>query len=735
MRPALADRMTVVAIAALLTLWCGSLVLLAATELLHCPPAVYAATGAMLAALAAGADAPGRLARAAQALLSRLRPSGALQAALAAGRTSGASQADARAMTRLQAFSAAVACGCGLLSTGALFLGRWLLGAVLAAFAGSAWEWAVLEFLVAWAALLPMAVGVAMAFLSSAVLRGGVGRDTYATAVREWFWGLAVGLVLLAGALAVEANPLGTCMVAAVGVLAAAALLLQRPTVARRPRQPVRPMDDAPRRGPRLAIAALFALLAAALTGQLRLGQDTAGMGPLMQLLWLAMTVAMLAGGLRRSDARSGGVSPRQIAGVWAGAAAGLLLQGALAVESLGAGPWRWPLLTLAAGAQVPLAYLAAIAVCDRRRRFATDGGRARQFLASAAAGAGIGIAAAYALLACGSCGVLAVAVPLAMMTLGVLRGIRGAAASDEQLRWAAFGAALMITCTAATVLAIRSAGRRLGPVHVGPLATRTAGRPEPGRPGVAWLPAYRSARHEGISAALGDAFSDALQDPNAARRWWSAGTAEWEAPGPYPQGVAIFHAPLQPRFGQEGTDGTLVRPDAGHSHKASLVFLSGPGPGQPLSWRWLNVPMLARWAKQLEPRGRLLLRVQVGRGDGAALARVVASARAVLGSGWAVAGATDDGHLDCLLLGPAETVRRPHRAGSAVVVSFSRLLDVHGPAELLRPAQPGFWAFDGGLGGTDAVDLIHSARKAEPARLRIRRGEQNREPRPGEGP
>ncbi|HUU22424.1 MAG TPA: hypothetical protein VM389_07785, partial [Phycisphaerae bacterium] len=440
MRPALADRLCVVGIAGALVLWCGCLVLLWAMAFDSSGLSTLSALTALFGAIAVTAGLPGRAARALQRLLGRLHLQELPAMELATARSSGGGRGGARAMTNLLAAAAIFAVACGVASTVAIYGGKWLADALPAKLSATLLEWRVLGLLVQFVAMLPMGLGVSVVFLVSALLRGGSGRDTYATAFREWVLGAAAGLGGLSLAWWIGANLLGTGLVTAVLLLAGAGLLLQRRRVTVRPRAPVRPIEAGKQRRERVGIAAGFAVLTLGLTVQSRLLRDVFAADMSIVTWWSSLSLLLLAGALRKVDHKSQAPGRRQGIGAAAGVSACLLLQVALGMGCLAAGRDGVALGVLAGAGQIPLAALGAVVLSRGRRTFAIGGGRARSYLSSAAAGAAAGMATYILAMSAARGAVLLLGIAIGVLTFAVVRGIGLVRRVAHQVRWAACG-------------------------------------------------------------------------------------------------------------------------------------------------------------------------------------------------------------------------------------------------------------------------------------------------------
>ncbi len=555
---------------------------------------------------------------------------------------------------------------------------------------GAAWSGArmAIEFL----AMLPMGLGVCTVFLVSAIVRGA-GDGSYDAAWRHWLCGLAAGLAVFGGIWLAGGDILGAAVVAGVALLAAAGVLFVRRPAAVAVEGAAPPVEVGAGRRARVGVAAAFAGVAFVMAGQARLVADLAGLDPGGCALAAAASIALLAALIARADRRVETPGPAQAAGAVAGAAATAGLQAALAVGCLsGDGATAWAYAALAVAAQVPLAGCGALFLSRQRRRFAEAGGRARAYLASAAGGAGAGLAAWAALGAWGQ--QAAVLPPLAtgVVALAVLVGVLSAGGAAAQARWAVCGAILIGAVGASMLVAIRRAGAR-APVAAG-----------------AWLTAGEGG---GLVPAAPPWRSDALGEVAASivgRRegtWWFVSATGDGLPVDPPRGIAGVATTLDAAFRRERPgrsaagaglwlgegEAGFFRPPArgrGRFDGAFLVLLPAD---HPQAWRCYSRSALGRAAMRLrrDAHGRVagpvLLRCRAGRanlGDALAVARTYLE---VVGSGWLV-GRLDEEGLDMLLVGPEGLLDRPAEEGVPAVSIGDLLRDWPeiGPVRLTRP-------------------------------------------------
>jgi hypothetical protein len=146
-----------------------------------------------------------------------------------------------------------------------------------------------------------------------------------------------------------------------------------------------------------MGIIGAFAVLVLAMLIQGRLLGDLGGLHLGVQAGWTAISVFILAWFLRRVDRKSHPPGRSQAIGAVVGISAILVIQSALAMRYAAGGQVAAVCMTLAGSAQIPLAALAAILLSRQRRLFAAAGGRARNYVASAALGAALAMVCALA--------------------------------------------------------------------------------------------------------------------------------------------------------------------------------------------------------------------------------------------------------------------------------------------------------------------------------------------------
>jgi len=694
------DRLIGLWMSAALALWAAALVVVWGMVYDLAGNSFAITVGALGLAIWSSAGLPGSIARAAQ----RLLPAMGLWDVLSSGVGGPAGKVDARGMSRLFGGVAGVAVAGGLASTGAIFLADMVVPAGGGRFVWDPVGWTVLRLLVEWVAMLPMALGMSLMVLLTSMAQAHSARDSWAAGVREHLLGLATGLGAMGLAWWAGANPLGVALVACVALAAAGTARLQFPYCGLASRRPAAIVSADPSRVRRLAIAAGFAGLAIAMTAQMRIMRDAMSAGFGAQLVWAAASLGLLTAFMTRADGHVRIPGILQAHGQVLGLLAGLVLQCSLAIRCAAGGADAVVCGLMAAGAQVPLAALAAAVLSRQRRQFTLAGGRCRQYLS--AAGAGLAAAmvlyqAAGAATMLGAAGVSAAIAGMVPASVGLIQNARR---PGQNIRWTAFCGVLIFACGIAP-----AAGRwGLGPVSAGQWLTAWAGdatsavRMAPGP--VRW-------RSDSVAAAAGELMA---LHPG---RWWLVCAGSGDLPAPLPRGVTASMAL---------PDRSAVSPGAGHAIRGYVgdyldeltrdrrryegIYLCPLSASHPEAWRCYSPAALALCRAKLAGGGVLVLRTQVGR-DGAEDALAVASSfeRAV-GDGWAVLAAGPDGGLDMMLIGPAGAAirsehvegRSPEPVEGVLVVSLGVLLP---SGRAVRPMGP--WARWAGPAGRSSVDAL----------------------------
>lgn len=675
------DRLLGVWMSAALVLWASALVVLWASEYDLSGGSFAITVAALCLAFWSTAGWPGRLARGAQ----RLLPAFGLRDMLASGASRPAGRSDEPAMSRLLAAAASLAAAGALVSTGAVFLARDLAGAGAEWFMWDTAGWAAARLAIEWASMLPMALGMSLMLLLSAMARAGAGLDGWSPVVREHIIGAACGLGAMGAAWWVAADALGVALVACVALLAGGAARLQWPHVKLGRRHGSSVVTAGPSRGHRLAVAAGFAGLAAALTAQMRIMRDVMGLGFGGQLVWAALSLGLVVVFLGRRDSHGRLRGELQAHGSLLGLLAGLVLQCALVIRCAAGGAEAALCGFLAVAAQVPLAALAGAMLSRQRRQLAYAGGRPRQYLASATAGIALAMLFYATAGAAGMLGVATISAAIAVMVLAALQLIQNARRPGQNVRWTALCGVLICACG----MALSAAWTGLGQVSAGRWLTAWTVTDASGEAvDTRFSPRAARWRSESVSTVAGELLA------RRAGRWWLVVAGPGDAPAPLPAAVTASWAQPDRSAGgfavpgaRRAFVGDFLGDLARDRRKYDGIYLCPLSASHPEAWRCFSLTVLAMCREKLLPGGVLAVRTQVdGDGAGQGLA-VAASFEVAVGSGWAVLSAGRDGGLDLLLIGPAGAAGRPEPVEGALVVPLGVLLP---PGRTVRPLGPG---------------------------------------------
>ncbi len=510
--------------------------------------------------------------------------------------------------------------------------------------------------------LLPMAALAAVALLVLALVRGGWGRDTYATTFSDLLLGLAAALAIFAVAWCMGLNLLGLAMAMAVLLLGAGAGMLAA-------RSPLRASHTGEIAGPtgritRLAVWPAFAAGALALAVQQRMLADILGAGQPVMLAFLAASLAATAAMLKVHDRKPHAIDAAEMPAAAVGLVCGLLMQAALVLHCVWQGRACQIYTGIAAAMQLPLAALAATILSRQRRTFAEAGGRARAYFGRVLGGAAAGLLLYVAMGHAGRGLLVLLAAALGAITLAIIAAIGRKSGWRQQLRWAVFGAAVLCASTAGIVTSAQNAVRQFGSLAAGVWLT-AASLPE--SDSMTYLPMPPRPANPGITKLL----EKTLAACPRGGVWWAGGVAadlpaidgmvlEMVAPdasavlGPWPGGKGfVAHAP-----GRRQYDG-------------AILALLPADHGQ--AWRCYNAAELGRVVRRVHPGGPVLLRTQcASRHAGAALA-VAETFLQQVGSGWAAV-AFDGDEVDMLLGGPSARLPMP-RAKDVDVLPLEVLL------------------------------------------------------------
>lgn len=663
MKSARAQRVFVIGVAAAIAvgwlcaavLWCGAFGSSGESSLLT----VAAAMLAVMLALGVPRWAI-RLGR-------RFSPAGSLEDLLAASKGSPSGPGGAT-MKKLLALAAVVAAASIPLEAALVGPGGSLAAAVDGAFLWSAPASLAASLAVRVACLLPMALATAMALLALTLVRGGWGRDQYSGAFSDLLLGLALAAAAFGGAWWAGLDLLGLSMVMAVGLLAAGAAMVTATASTARSGSAVAEQGN-PASIFRRDVWPAFAAGLLTLAVQQRMMSDVLGLGEAPQMLWFAATLAATAAFLKGQDRQSHAMNRCEIPAVAVGLTCGLVFQTAAVLLCVWRGEAFWPCVVLAAAIQVPLAALAATVFSRQRRSFAQAGGTARAYLARACGGSAAGVLAYLGAAHLHRGLLVLLAMALGAMTLAVIAAIMRSDRWRQQLRWAFFGAAVLVAATAGIVTAARETTRQFDEVAMG--AWLSAGRVDRDD-----LPAYLPMPPRRLSAAVTDALLRTLARVPRGGLWRQVGLGQDLPQG---QGLLFETMPLDDSLrlavaGRGRGEGAVGGP--ARQYDGALVTMLPAD--HPQAWRCYNVDEMSRVVRRVHAGGPVLLRTQCrGSCPRAALA-VAATFLAQMGGGWAAIAFEDD-DLDMLLCGPHHALPPPNASAGMVVLSLEEL--VAGPA------------------------------------------------------
>jgi hypothetical protein len=714
MRPVLTDRTAIVIILASLVAWAAALSVLwgwsvdpAGTMSLMALAWVFLSAAWLL-------RRRGRWALRGVWLLGRLGASESVPLAAALRGDIGSSKEDVRRRLRLLSVGAVTAMACMLLATGlviftrfgSLLLGEWFL------FSDTTWR--LLEMLMLLLGSLPVAAAFVLVLYGSAVVRAGGGRDTYASAYRDWLLASACGL----GAFAV-AWWFGTNLVYFIFALAGAVLVASLTSVSRgdlstHPRKKMLPFGP-PARWAGWSIALSHAMLVLVLAGQARLLGDVLGLSFTRRLLWWGLSLVLLAYFLGRIDRKGRTPGRLQVCGCLIGVGAAVWAQAtelALCLTLDGASSAL--VAGLAVATQVPLAALAATLISGQRRDFATAGGSVGRYLAACAAGLA---GACLFLWLVGAWGLTAwalLSVMGAMMIFGAALGAWHARRRRDRAGWLAWTFVLLLAFGAGIYSAVAAASEVLGTAQAGVWLTSTTRRNRPLREqlqqGV--LPPEEVSRNERITRCIAEAFR------RRKGRWWHVCSDARDLPARaeggtfdpvYARLFIVGSNPEAPRAPSRWDRWPIVTPSAeSFLRYARLNYVAATGydfyegiflaplpADHPQAWRCYNELTLRRCRRMTElvgyerqgeagplrpvlHHGLMLLRTQASADRVRQALRIartfdeaVSTPRRlgqrehhVSSPGWAIVSLRQGG-LDMLLIGPADACGSPEVSGS----------------------------------------------------------------------
>ncbi|MBN1942144.1 MAG: hypothetical protein JW849_02515 [Phycisphaerae bacterium] len=687
MKPVLTDRMAVIGILAGLVLWACCLTVLWGWAYDSAGSFSLYVLFALLLTSWLCFRRRNRLARWALRVLGwcRLRRWAPLAAAL--HHTLGSAKEDVRMRMRLLSAGAVAAVIGFILSTlcvplarlAAALLGQWFLL--------DDFTWRCIETVTLLVGSLPAAVGLVCVLYASTVVRASGGRDTYASAYRDWLWGAAVGFAAFAVSWWFGANLIYLVFAVAGLILAAALTAVARMELSTHPRKELLPFGP-PSRWAAWRIAAGHAVLTAALLVQTRLLADVFGLSLTRRAFWAFLSLAILASFLSRIDRKGRAAGAKQISGAAVGVAVALLIQAAEFILGGALQAGRGWMLLFAVATQIPLAALGATLISHQRRTFAQAGGSAGAYLAAGFGGL-LAAVVVYGILGVLADGEYILVILAAGMVLGGgIDGVRHSREWSHRLQWLGFSAGL---CAAALLL-IFSAVAAAVP------ANRVV------QPGV-WLTAegqrnraLQQYRQDGLwpreTVHRSDIITDCLYEswtkdglPQEAGvfalrrgRWWIVSTAAEDLPETLPHRFYVTGAqpepPPQPRRYKRFPPLAHTAPEFFRYARLNFnayqgcdyydgVMLAPLPADHPQAWRCYNETVMRRCKRLAEmrnPDGSVALGLMVLRTQAAAdhVRQALAVARTfhqTVRGGWAVVAIQRSG-IDMLLLGPNEALK-----------------------------------------------------------------------------
>lgn len=686
MKPILTDRMAVIGILAGLVLWvCCLTVLWGWAYDSSGSFSLHSAMGLLLNVWAALWQR-GRLARVATRLLrwSRLHRWAPLEAAL--GHTLGSSKEEVRARMRLLLLAAIAAVIGGIAATLCLPATRLFAAMLGQFFLFDDYTWRGIEGITLLLGAAPAAVGLVCVLYASTVVRASGGRDTYASAYRDWLWGAALGFFLFAVAWWFGTNLIYLVFSAAGGILLAAMTAAARLELSTHPRRELLPFGP-PSRWTSAGIAAVHAALLVVLLAQNRLLADLVGLSLTRRLFWTFLSLSLLGLFLSRTDRRARPVGVKPIRGAILGAVAVLAMQAAELLLAGAAEEGCDGCLFFAVAAQIPAAALAAMVMSHQRRTFAQAGGSAGAYLTVAFGGllAGAIVWRILGALAEGGT-LLAVFAGLTLLAAGA-ETLRHTRPGGHRLEWLGWSVGL----TGAAMLAVFSAARSFVPpdrsVQPGLWLTATGKRNR----------ALQQYRQEGLlprsdvrrSRVLTDCLHTRRTEDGLPKsegvfalrrgRWWIVSTSAEDLPETLPSRFYPFGAqpepPALPRRYRRFPPLSYSSPEFFRYARLNFnarrgcdyydgVMLAPLPADHPQAWRCYNETVLRRCRRLTEMRnpdgsvayGLLVLRTQARSNRVRYALAVARTFHQAVRSGWAVVAIQRSG-LDLLLLGPNEAL------------------------------------------------------------------------------
>ncbi|MBN1556348.1 MAG: hypothetical protein JXA11_16530 [Phycisphaerae bacterium] len=742
MKPVLTDRMAVIGILAGLVLWVGCLTVLwgwaydsAGSFSLRVLLSLFLTTWLCL-------WKRDRLVRVASRMLHWLHLHSWTPLTAALRHTLGSSKEDVRMRMRLLSVGAVVAVTGFVLSTLCIPLAR-LTAALLGEwFLLDDYTWRGIEAVTLLIGTLPAAVGLVCTLYASTVVRASGGRDTYASAYRDWLWGVALGCFAFAVSWWFGSNLIYLVFAVAGLILLAALTAVSRLELSTHPRKELLPFGP-PSRGSVWRIAAAHGVLTVVLLIQMRLLGDVFSLNLTRRVLWVFLSLSLLGFFLSRIDRKGRPPGARQVSGAVIGLAAAMLAQSAefiLGGALDGGAGW---MLLFAVATQIPIASLGAMVMSHQRRTFAQAGGTAGAYLA---AGVGGLLTAVFVFLLLGSTclgGWPLILSAGGMILAGGIDGARHSRGWAHRLEWMGWSIGLCATMLPAIFIALEQVVPSPREVHPGVWLTTLSRRDlalqqyhqdgvfpmaAPGRSNLVTRCLYEFREKDG--RILDDGVFALRRG-----RWWIVSTAAEDLPPELPNRFYATGAQPEPpdRIRRYSYSPPLAYTAPEFFRYARLNFnayqgcdyydgvMLAPLPADhPQAWRCYNETVLRRCKRLTELRnpdgtddyGLMVLRTQVGADHVRRALAVARTFHKAVRSGWAVVAVRRSG-LDMLLMGPNEALeekiietengpnvlmkdvvaalaKKLHKTHEDVyLVPIEKLWDVYSDVEPIRLANP----------------------------------------------
>ncbi len=676
MKPVLTDRMAVIVIVAGLVLWVCCLTVLWGWA--YDPSGSFSLLSllAMLGGCWVFLSLRSRLLRWAVKTLHLLRLEQHIPLGDAIAEKIGSTREDARKRMQLLAAGSVLAVVCFICSTlcipaaaaAATLLGQFFLFSDL--------MWRLIEIVTLAMGSIGVAAGLTAVAFASKVARASGGRDTYAAVYRDWLWGVGLAAAVFAISWWFGANLILLVFSTALVIIAVALTAVSRGELATHPRKPMLPFGDPPRRA-RLKIAMGHACFALVLLIQLRLLGDVFSVSLPRRMMWIFLSLGLLAYFLSRGDRKSHPPGRRQIFGAITGVAAAMLAQAAELIVCLSLDKGVMLVVILAVGTQIPLAAMAATLLSHQRKTFAIAGGTVGGYLTAAMGGLAVAVLGWLLGGTVGWGGWLLVAGGVGMIFFGGLSVSRLTGKKSERIApiaWAVVLGGSLVAGLIASVWAI-DADIQTG-TWLSSKCSKSRAQKLFSQHGV--QPAATGRRSELITECVGEVFT------RRKGRWWIVATAAEDLPPRpvrgtpskifarvFPRGANPQPPSVPRRYKRRWPPLSYSSPDffryARGNFVASLghefydgIFLAPLPADHPQAWRCYNDKMMRRCMAMAQTTdgqwGVVALRTQVGPDRVRHALNVARTFYKTVRSGWAVVAIRKKG-VDILLLGPDEAL------------------------------------------------------------------------------